>query len=376
MMEKFLGYRLKDFLFILKQRRLNLMNLMEQTINSISGVNQEAAQKAKKRLDCLTKPPGSLGILEDIAIRLASIQGKCLPELGKKAVLIMAADHGVVSEGVSAYPQEVTPQMVMNFLNRGAAINVLASHAQAEVIVTDVGVIGPALDHPQLLVRKVREGTRNMAREAAMTVEEATAAIETGITLVNEAVDNGVTLVATGEMGIGNTTASSAILAAFTGLDPEQITGRGTGLDDERLRLKQLVIKRALQVNQPEPAKPLEVLSKVGGLEIAALTGVILGAAAKRVPAVLDGFISTAAALIAYRLKPESREFMFASHLSQEPGHKVMLETIGLSPMLHLDLRLGEGTGAVLAFNLFEAAVKIIREMATFEQAGVSKDAK
>lgn len=352
------------------------MNLMEQTINSISGVNQEAAQKAKKRLDCLTKPPGSLGILEDIAIRLASIQGKCLPELGKKAVLIMAADHGVVSEGVSAYPQEVTPQMVMNFLNRGAAINVLASHAQAEVIVTDVGVIGPALDHPQLLVRKVREGTRNMAREAAMTVEEATAAIETGITLVNEAVDNGVTLVATGEMGIGNTTASSAILAAFTGLDPEQITGRGTGLDDERLRLKQLVIKRALQVNQPEPAKPLEVLSKVGGLEIAALTGVILGAAAKRVPAVLDGFISTAAALIAYRLKPESREFMFASHLSQEPGHKVMLETIGLSPMLHLDLRLGEGTGAVLAFNLFEAAVKIIREMATFEQAGVSKDAK
>jgi nicotinate-nucleotide--dimethylbenzimidazole phosphoribosyltransferase len=376
MMEKFLGYRLKDFLFILKQRRLNLMNLMEQTINSISGVNQEAAQKAKKRLDCLTKPPGSLGILEDIAIRLASIQGKCLPELGKKAVLIMAVDHGVVSEGVSAYPQEVTPQMVMNFLNRGAAINVLASHAQAEVIVTDVGVIGPALDHPQLLVRKVREGTRNMAREAAMTVEEATAAIETGITLVNEAVDNGVTLVATGEMGIGNTTASSAILAAFTGLDPEQITGRGTGLDDERLRLKQLVIKRALQVNQPEPAKPLEVLSKVGGLEIAALTGVILGAAAKRVPAVLDGFISTAAALIAYRLKPESREFMFASHLSQEPGHKVMLETIGLSPMLHLDLRLGEGTGAVLAFNLFEAAVKIIREMATFEQAGVSKDAK
>jgi nicotinate-nucleotide--dimethylbenzimidazole phosphoribosyltransferase len=249
---------------------------------------------------------------------------------------------------------------------------VLSTHVGAKVVVTDVGVIGKAVEHPHLNVRKIREGTRNMAKEAAMTEEEAISAIEVGIELVNKEIDQGATMIATGEMGIGNTTPSSAILAVFSGVDIDLITGRGTGIDESSLHNKRRVIREALLVNKPDPHRPLDVLAKVGGLEIAALTGVILGAAARQVPVVLDGFISSAAALVAYKLKEECVDFMFASHLSQEPGHKIALDYMGLRPMLYLDLRLGEGTGAVLAFNLLEAAVKIINQMATFEQAGVS----
>ncbi|MDD4170956.1 MAG: nicotinate-nucleotide--dimethylbenzimidazole phosphoribosyltransferase [Syntrophomonas sp.] len=348
------------------------MELFKRTLESIGDTDQKAGEAAQRRLDSLTKPPGSLGVLEKIAVQLAAIQGTSMPTLGKKVVMTMAGDHGVVEEGVSPYPQEVTPQMVLNFLNQGAAINVLSNHAGAKVVVTDVGIAAEPISHPNLNVCKVRKGTRNMAKEAAMTEEEAVAAIEVGIRLVNQEINDGATLVATGEMGIGNTTPSSAILACFSGNELSLITGRGTGLDDQGLSKKQKVIKKALEVNQPDPSQPMDVLCKVGGLEIAALTGVILGAAARKVPVVLDGFISTAAALVAYKLKENSGKYMIASHLSQEPGHKIMLDLMDLPAMLYLDLRLGEGTGAVLAFNLIEAAVKIIHEMATFEEAGVS----
>jgi len=348
------------------------MNLLKQTLENIVKTDSAAGEEAQKRLDSLTKPPGSLGILEKIVVQLARIQEISMPILGDKVVMTMAGDHGVVEEGVSAFPQEVTPQMVLNFLNQGAAINVLATHVGARVVVVDVGVAGEPITHPILNSCRVRPGTRNMTKGPAMTEEEAVAAIEVGIRLVNEEIDKGATLVATGEMGIGNTTSSSAILACFSGEDMELIIGRGTGLDDRGLTKKQQVIKKALEVNKPDPKNALDVLKKVGGLEIAALVGVILGAAARRVPIVLDGFISTAAALVAYNMKKECKDYMLASHLSQEPGHKIMLEIMGLQPVLYLDLRLGEGTGAALAFHLIEASVKITHEMATFEEAGVS----
>lgn len=348
------------------------MELLEKTLKSIGKLDQLSAEEASMRLDSLTKPPGSLGVLEKIAIKLAAIQGKPLPELSHKVVMVMAGDHGVVEEGVSAFPQEVTSQMVLNFLGEGAAINVLSKLAGAKVVVADVGVMGETIQHANLKNRKIRQGTRNMAKEAALTRGEAVAAIEAGIILVNEEIKQGATLIGTGEMGIGNTTPSSAILAAISGLDVELLTGRGTGVNESSLAKKKQVIKKALDINRPDPGDPLDVLAKVGGLEIAALTGVVLGAAAHRIPVVIDGFISSAAALVAYKLNEDSVNYMFASHLSQEPGHRVILELMGLSPMLHLDLRLGEGTGAVLAFNLFEAAVRIIHEMATFEEAGVS----
>ena len=348
------------------------MKLFKETLESIVKTNPAMGEEAQKRLDNLTKPPGSLGVLEKIVVQLAQIQENPLPTLGDKVVMTMAGDHGVVEEGVSAFPQEVTPQMVLNFLYNGAAINVLSNHAGARVVVTDVGVAGEPIDHPDLNNCRVRPGTRNMAKGPAMTEEEAVAAIEVGIKLVNEEIDKGATLIATGEMGIGNTTPSTAILACFSGKDVEFITGRGTGVDDHGLIKKQQAIRKALEVNKPNPTDALDVLKKVGGLEIAALTGVILGASARRVPVVIDGFISTAAALVAYNMKEECKEYMLASHLSQEPGHKIMLDIMGLQPVLHLDLRLGEGTGAALAFHLIEAAVKIIHEMATFEEAGVS----
>ncbi len=348
------------------------MNLLEKTLVSIMEIDKEAGEKAQLRLDMLTKPQGSLGALERIAVKLAQIQGNPLPQLGAKVVMTMAGDHGVVEEGVSAFPQEVTPQMVLNFLNQGAAINVLAKHAGARVVIADIGIAAEPIEHPDLINRRIRSGTRNMAKEAAMTEEEAIAAIEAGIDLVNQEIDRGATMIATGEMGIGNTTPSSAILACFSGREIELITGRGTGVDDTGLFRKQNAIRSALEINNPDPNQPLDVLRKVGGLEIAAITGIMLGAAARRAAVVVDGFISSAAALVAYKMNPKCRDYLFASHLSQEPGHRIMLEEIGLEPMLYLDMRLGEGSGAVLAFHLLEAAVKIINEMATFEEAGVS----
>jgi len=348
------------------------MGLLEQTIQAIQPLDQEMMEKVQGRLDILTKPQGSLGVLEDLARQLAGITGQPFPRVDNKVVIVMAGDHGVVEEGVSAFPQEVTAQMVLNFINGGAGINVLAKHVGARVTVVNIGVAAP-VDHPEVVSRKVKPGTANLAKGPAMTREEAVAALEAGIEVAAGEINQGANLLATGEMGIGNTTPSSAILAVYSGLKPHQITGRGTGVDDKGLEAKNRAISSALEINRPDTGDALDVLAKVGGLEIAGLAGCIIGAAAHRVPIVIDGFISSAAALIAYRLAPGTKDYMIASHCSVEPGHKLMLEQIGLRPMLHLEMRLGEGTGAALGMNIVEAATKILAEMATFEGAGVSK---
>lgn len=344
---------------------------IEEMTAGILPLDEGAMERARQHLDQLTKPPGSLGKLEEIAVQLAGITGELAPSLGTKTVVVMAGDHGVCEEGVSAFPSEVTWQMVLNFLAGGAAVNVLARHAGANVVCVDMGINGD-VEHPGLLNRKIRRGTRNMAKEAAMTREEAEAAVKAGYELALELAAQGTGLFATGEMGIGNTTPSAAILAAFGGITPAAAAGRGTGISDQRLVRKIEVIEQALQTNLPNPEDPMDVLAKVGGLEIAGLTGLILGAAASRKPIVIDGFISTAAALTAARLAPAAKGYMIGSHLSGEQGHALLVKEAGISPMLGLDMRLGEGTGAVLAFHLVEAAVKIMAEMATFAQAGVS----
>jgi nicotinate-nucleotide--dimethylbenzimidazole phosphoribosyltransferase len=350
----------------------NIHHEIQDLIEPIQPLDQEAMEAAQLRLDSLTKPPGSLGKLEAIAKQAAGITGESMPDLSRKAVIVMAGDHGVCEEGISAFPAEVTPQMVLNFLGGGAAVNVLARQAGADVICVDIGV-NADLAHPQLVARKVRKGTANIAQGAAMSREEAVAAIRTGYDLVAELAAKGTRVFATGEMGIGNTTPSAAILIALAGISPEQAVGRGTGIDDARWLHKQRVIERALQVNAADPADALDVLAKLGGLEIAGLVGVILGAAAHRAIVVIDGFISSAAALVASRLAPLSVHYMISSHMSLEQGHSRMLEVIGLSPMIHMDMRLGEGTGAVLCFHFIDAAIKIMQEMATFESAGVSQ---
>jgi nicotinate-nucleotide--dimethylbenzimidazole phosphoribosyltransferase len=331
-----------------------------------------AGRAARERLDQLTKPPGSLGRLEELAWRLAEITGRCPPRLERPVIFTLAGDHGVVAEGVSAYPQIVTAQMVENFLRGGAAVNVLARWAGAEVVVADVGVAGPLAGHPALRSIRIAPGTRNMTRGPAMTRDEMLAAVEAGIALVEAERAVGLDLAGTGEMGIGNTTAASAMVAMLTGAAVEDVTGPGTGVDEAGRRRKVDAISRALEVNRPVAEDPLDVLAKVGGLEIAGLVGVTLAAAAYRIPVVLDGFISGAAALAAVRLKPEVRACLIASHRSAEPGHRHVLQALELTPYLDLGLRLGEGTGAALCIGLARSAVAILTEMATFASAGVS----
>jgi nicotinate-nucleotide--dimethylbenzimidazole phosphoribosyltransferase len=328
-----------------------------------------AAVEAQRHLDDLTKPPGSLGRLEEIALRLAAISGRA-PRVDRPVVFTFAADHGVVAEGVSAYPQVVTSQMVENFVRGGAAINVLARQAGARVVVADFGVVGP-VPAVGLVSCPIAAGTANMARGPAMTSAQAAQAIERGAALAEEAIDAGADLLATGEMGIGNTTAAAAITAAITGAPPEAVTGRGTGVDDEGWRRKVEVVGRALTVNRPDGADGLGVLATVGGFEIGGLVGVVLAGAARGVPVVLDGFISTAAGLIATTLAPHARHALFASHRSAEPGHALALRHLGLVPYLDLSLRLGEGTGAALFIHLARAAGLVYREMATFKSAGI-----
>ncbi len=347
------------------------MNL-EHTLDSIRPLDAAAMEKAQERLDSLTKPVGSLGRLETIARQVAGVTGNPLPHIGSKVIILMAGDHGVVEEGVTAYPQEVTSQMIANFLEGGAAINVLARHVGAEIALVDVGVKGDLPDYAGLRNMKVGHGTRNFLREPAMDRDQAITAIETGIQVVCEEIDSGSDLVATGDMGIGNTTASSALLAIFGGYEPEDVVGRGTGVTDDGLRLKARVIRSALERHAPNPLDPIGALASVGGFEIGGLAGVILGAAARRVPVVIDGFISGAAALVACGLNPHVKEYLIASHLSAEAGHRAMLLTLGLEPAIVLDMRLGEGTGAALGMSLVEAAVRLLGEMATFEGAGIS----
>lgn len=349
------------------------MKKLTETLIAIKPLDDSAMSGAQERLDSLTKPVGSLGVLEDMVKQIAGITGKIVPPIPQKTSILMAGDHGVVAEGVSAYPSEVTPQMVLNFLRGGAAMNVLARHAGAELIVVDVGVAAELPQHPMLRHKKIAFGTANMAKGPAMTREQTVAAIEAGITVAEECIANGTGLFGTGEMGIGNTTPSTAIIACFHGGNVAGVCGRGTGVDDQRLALKISVIEKALTLNQPDPADALDVLTKVGGLEIAGLVGVILAAAANRVPVIVDGFISGAAAVVAGRMNPLTVDYMIASHLSEEPGHKAMLNLLGLKPFLQMNMRLGEGTGAALAMTMVDAALKITHEMASFADAGVSE---
>ena len=351
-----------------RQREQEIKEIADR-IGPLDGLAMEAAQR---RLDSLTKPPGSLGKLEAIARQLAGITGEIAPDLSRRAVIVMAGDHGVCEEGVSAFPAEVTPQMVYNFAAGGAAVNVLAKQARAQVFCVDIGV-NAELAHPSLLNRKVRKGTANMTKGPAMTRDEALEAVTAGAELVRELHAQGYRMFATGEMGIGNTTASAALCVALAGMSEDEAVGLGTGIDDSRRLHKVDVVRRAIDRNRPDPGDPLDALAKVGGLEIAGLAGLILGAAELRCPVVIDGFISTAAAVVASAIAPKAAPYMIGSHLSQEQGHRKLLEKAGLEPLLHLDMRLGEGTGAVLGFHLIDAAVAVMKEMATFESAGVSK---
>jgi len=349
------------------------MTTLEEIVSRIRPLDQKAMQAVRERQDNLTKPAGSLGRLEELSIKVAGITGNPRPVIRHRAIITMAADHGVVAEGVSAYPAEVTPQMVYNFVRGGAAINVLARQAGARVVVVDIGVATDLESHSHIINKKIAYGTQNMALGPAMSREQALAAIRAGIDVVEAEHARGLDIVGTGDMGIGNTTPSSAIVTAITGASVASVTGRGTGIGEAQLQHKVAVIERALAVNRPDPNDPLDVLSKVGGYEIAGLVGVILGAAARRVPVVVDGFISGAAALIATELCPQVRDYLIAAHSSVEIGHRVTLERMELAPLLNLNLRLGEGTGAALAMMLVDASLRILHEMATFSEAGVAE---
>ncbi|MBI3318980.1 MAG: nicotinate-nucleotide--dimethylbenzimidazole phosphoribosyltransferase [Candidatus Omnitrophica bacterium] len=337
----------------------------------IDALDEELMRQAQARLDQLTKPLGSLGRLETLAKHIVGMTGHARPRTRQKTIITMAADHGVAQEGVSAYPQAVTKQMVMNFLRGGAGINVLARHVGARVVVVDMGVAAELDSHPELVSRKIGYGTKNFTHGPAMTREQACAAMQAGLDIVGAEITRGAELIGTGDMGIGNTTSSSAIAAVITGRPIPDVTGRGTGIDDGRYAKKNDVIRRALEVNRPDPSDPVDVLAKVGGFEIAGLVGVILGTAQARRPVVIDGFISGAAALIAVALQPRVTDYLIASHRSQEPGHRLVLEHLGVQPLLDLDLRLGEGTGGALAMPIIEAACNVLNEMATFEEAQV-----
>jgi len=343
-----------------------------QVCRQIEPIDQAWLNAARERQLTLTKPPGSLGRLEEIANRLAAIQRTATPVVTKKRIYVVAGDHGVTIESVSAYPREVTPQMVDNFLRGGAAINVLGRAGGIEVRVVDAGVDADLSDRAELIHAKVVRGTANFAIGPAMTREVAEACLVKGIELAQAAASDGINLLGIGEMGIGNTTAASAITAVLLKCDPEIVTGRGTGIDDAGLAHKIEVIRRAIEINKPDPDDALDVLAKVGGAEIGVMTGIVLGAAANHSPVIADGFISTTAAALALTLQPNARDYLFNGHRSAERGHAALIDFIGEQPVLDLSMRLGEGTGAALAMHVIEAAAKLLSEMATFADAGVS----
>jgi nicotinate-nucleotide--dimethylbenzimidazole phosphoribosyltransferase len=345
---------------------------LEEVIGSIAAPPDVFLAQARTRLDALTKPLGSLGRLEDLAAQWFAIRQGNVTGTVSKSVYVFAADHGITAEGVSAYPAQVTRQMVLNFLTGGAAINVLARLNQVEVNVVDVGVDADLAGHAGLTQCKVRRGSRNMLREPAMSEEELAAALSVGLTLAEAAYAKGNNLIAVGEMGIGNTTAASVMAAALTGVPAALVTGRGTGLDTDAYAHKCRVVEAVVARHFSQSTGPREILRCAGGLEIAAMAGMILGAARRHIAVVMDGFISTAAAAIACGLAPAARAYLFAGHRSQEPGHRVLLAHLDIEPILDLDMRLGEGTGAVLAMPILEAAMRIYQEMATFASAGIS----
>ncbi len=346
---------------------------LNDLVTSIRPLDRAAMAAARQHQDNLTKPAGSLGRLEELAIWMAGVTGELSPATEPRTVIVMAGDHGVTSEGVSAYPSEVTPQMVMNFLGGGAAINVLAGQARARVLVVDLGVATEMGEVSGLVARKVGPGTANIAVGPAMSRPQALKALRIGAELAESEIAAGARLLATGEMGIGNTTPASALICALTDTVPEVIVGRGTGLDDAGLAHKRRVVGRALASNRSSLTDPVDALAAIGGYEIAGMVGSILAGAARRRAVVLDGFIAGAAALVAARIAPAARNYMVAGHLSAEPGHLVALSALDLQPLLNLSLRLGEGTGAVLAFHLIDAATRIMAEMATFSEASISR---
>jgi nicotinate-nucleotide--dimethylbenzimidazole phosphoribosyltransferase len=355
------------------------MSLLERTVKEIFPQDSVSRDLAKERLDNLALPHWALGDLMDLAIDLAGIFKTIKPEIKKKAIITMAGDHGVVAENISLYPSEVTPQMVYNFVAGGAGINALCRQSRTDIHVVDMGVASDLTELAaagKIINKKVGLGTDNIAVGPAMSIAMATRAIESGIDIVNDLAET-VDVFGTGDMGIGNTTPSTAIAAVCTGKDVASLTGRGTGLDDEQLAHKVQVVQRALDINKPNPKNGIEILAKVGGFEIGGLVGVILGAAAKRKPVIVDGFISTAAALIASIIEPFSKDYMIFSHRSVEPGHKAMQEYLGCGkPLLDLNFRLGEGTGAAVAMNLVEGAVAVLTEVATFQEAAVAESDK
>ncbi|HCJ58993.1 nicotinate-nucleotide--dimethylbenzimidazole phosphoribosyltransferase [Lutispora sp.] len=349
------------------------MKDLNEILEGIEGSYEHAKIKAKERLDNLAKPLGSLGQLEEIAIRLSGITGKISNPMTNKQLIIMSADNGVVEEGVSSCPQNITAIQTINFIRGVTGVGVLAKHAGAKLKVVDIG-INADIDYPGLYKRKIRKSTWNMAKGPAMTREEGLKAIETGINMVEEAFREGAQVLGTGEMGIGNTSTSSAIIMAFTGCDADEVVGKGSGLTGEGFENKKKIITQALKINNPDKNDPIDVLSKVGGFDIGGMAGCFIGAAYYRLPVLIDGLISAAAALLAYELNPMTADYMFTSHCSAEPGYKTIIDILGLKPMLNLDMRLGEGSGCAIAFNILEAADEVITNMATFEEASIKND--
>lgn len=346
--------------------------LIDDAIVAIREPDEGSRASARALQSRLTKPAGALGRLEELHIWAAGALHTTAPALGRKTIVVAAADHGVAAGGVSAYPQAVTTQMVRNFLAGGAAVNVLAAHAAADVRIVDAGVLTD-IDDPRLLVTKTRSGTANIAAGPAMSLHEAETLIARGVGLAQEECTRGACAIGLGDMGIGNTTAAAAITAVITGVSPNMTAGRGTGINDDTFETKVAAIESAILVNRPDPLDPIDVVAKVGGCEIAFIAGVAIGAASSGAVVVLDGYPTTAAALIAAALAPQSVDYMLASHLSAEPGHRIALEHLGLRPLLEFDMRLGEGTGAALAIPILEAALRLPREMATFDSAQVSR---
>ncbi len=348
------------------------MSLLEEVRARIQPLDADAMDMARARQDRLIKPQGALGRLEQLAIQIAGIRSQARPNLQRPVVVIMAADHGIASHGVSAYPIEVSAQMVINHLRGGAGISVLARHVGAQLIVVDMGVASDLPPHPALLDHKIARGTADFSRAPAMSREQARQAVETGIVIASDLAAAGVDVLAPGDKGIGNTTASSAIVAAITGRPVAEVTGRGTGIDDAALARKIALIEGALSLHRPDPTDGLDVLAKLGGFEIGGLAGLMIGAVERRVPVLVDGFISGAAALLVCTLAPAAQPYLIAAHRSVERGHQAVFAWLKQEPLLDLGMRLGEGTGAALGISLCQAACKILNEMATFEEAGVS----
>lgn len=349
------------------------MQLFEKTRSGIRPADENCMKEAALRLDKLIKPIGSLGKLEELAVKISGITGKQVNRFPKKVTIIMAADNGVCEEGVSAAPQEVTALMTLNMLKGVTGVCVLSKHAGADIRVVDLGIAAD-MEYPGLVNRKIRKGTSNMAKGPAMSREEAICAIEAGIEMVSMLVEEGYSLFGTGEMGIGNTSTSGAVTMAFLGSSADETVGKGVGLTEEGYRKKKSIIEKAISINKPDPKDPLDVLCKVGGFDIAGMAGCFLGAAYHRVPVVVDGFISAAAALAAHRINPLVKDFIIPSHCSEEPGYRLAMNEIGLKPMLDLNMRLGEGSGCPLAFNVIEAAETVMSDMATFEEATIKDD--